>query len=349
MTVTIKDVAKVANVNPSTVSRVIADSPRISEYTKRKVRQVMEELGYHPNLNARSLVSNNASAIGIIMPSSVEKAFQNPFFANVLGGISNLSHEKHYSLYMSTGATQQEIYSEVVKMVEGRRVDGIILLYSRANDPITNYLVEKNFPFVVIGKPYNEEGKSAYVDNDNFGAAKEITEHFIKNGHRLIGFIGGSPELIVTMERLNGYKKALENANIPVVNEYIVHTEFHKEGGKGAIAKLMSLKQPPTALIVTDDLIGFGVLGTLQEMGIKVPEDICIFSFNNIMLTELTNPPLSSVDINIDQLGYNATDSLIKLISNTENVPKKQIIPHQLIVRESSNGKVINNKLKINN
>lgn len=332
--VTIKDVAKLANVNPSTVSRVIADSPRISDKTKQEVREAMNQLGYHPNLIARSLVNKSANAIGIIMPSSPEKAFQNPFFAEVLGGISNLAHQKQYSLYLSTGKTEKEIYSAVVNMVQGRRVDGIILLYSRVNDKIVTYLQELEFPFVIIGKPYKKEDTIIYVDNDNLGAANEVTSFLISRGHRRIGFIGGSLDLIVTIDRLNGYKTALQNNNIPINDDYIIHKEFHKDGGKEAIVELMSLKEPPTALIVTDDLIGFGVLSALRDMGINVPNDISVISFNNIMLTELTNPPLSSVDIHIYQLGYQAATSLIGLISKSA-IAKKIIIPHKLILRES--------------
>lgn len=339
MAVTIKDVAKIAKVNPSTVSRVIADSPRISEKTKKVVREAMDQLGYHPNLIARSLVNKSTKAIGIIMPSSPEKAFQNPFFAEVLGGISSLAHQQQYSLYMSTGETKEEIYSAVVSMVQGRRVDGIILLYSRTNDQIVAYLSELKFPFVIVGKPCEEHGEVAHVDNDNFSAAKEITTYFINGGHSRIGFIGGTLDLVVTVDRLNGYKRALEKVNIDINRDYIVHKEFHKEGGKEAIVELMSLAEPPTALVVTDDLIGFGVLSNLREMGIRVPEDISVISFNNTMLTEYTNPPLSSVDINIYQLGQHAAKLLIELIHKTKDLSKKIIVPHKLILRESCNSR----------
>ena len=335
MAVTIKDVAKLANVNPSTVSRVIADNPQISEKTKKIVRAAMEQLGYHPNYSARSLVNKSTNAIGIIMPSSAEKAFQNPFFAEVLRGISNMAHKKQYSLYMSTGETEKEIYDTVVKMVQGRLVDGIILLYSRVNDQISAYLRNRDFPFVVIGRPNNDKEGIVHIDNDNFGAAKEVTKYLIDNGHQKIGFIGGSLDFVVTIDRLNGYKKAMEEANIDINNDYIVHTEFHKEGGKEAIIGLMSLDTQPSALVVTDDLISFGVLSTLLEMGIKVPKDISVFSFNNIMMSEYSNPSLSSVDINIFQLGYRAVKSLVNLILNKEEV-SRIIIPHKLIIRESS-------------
>ncbi|MDX5475429.1 MAG: LacI family transcriptional regulator, partial [Bacillaceae bacterium] len=149
MSVTIKDVAKVANVAPSTVSRVIANNPRISEKTKKRVREAMEELGYHPNFIARSLANQSTKVIGLVMPASADKTLQNPFFPEVLRGISTAAHDKQYALQMSTGVSEEEILEGVIQMVQGRRVDGIIMLYSRVEDKVINYLQNSNFPFVV--------------------------------------------------------------------------------------------------------------------------------------------------------------------------------------------------------
>lgn len=339
LTVTIKDVAKLANVNPSTVSRVISNNPRISEKTKREVRMAMETLGYHPNLNARSLVNKSTQAIGLIMPGAAEKAFQNPFFSEVLRGISTKAHQEEYSLYLSTGGTESDIFDGVVNMVQGRRVDGIILLYSSTNDRIIQYLRERNFPFTVIGKPANDREFITYIDNDNVLAAKEATEYLIKLGHDRVAFVGGSLELLVTVDRLEGYKAALKNSNIHLRPEYIVHEEFLKEGGQEAVIELFSLDDPPTALMVTDDLMAFGVLGSFDEQGIRVPEDVSVVGFNNLMLSEFSRPPLTSVDINIFQLGYNALELLINLVTKPEVEPSKLIVPHKLIVRDSSKEK----------
>ncbi|WP_339063878.1 LacI family DNA-binding transcriptional regulator [Tepidibacillus marianensis] len=335
MAITIKDVAKLANVNPSTVSRVIANNPRISEKTKRIVREAMEQLGYHPNLNARSLVNRNTQTIGIIMPSSAEKAFQNPFFAEVLRGISSKANQQEYAIYMSTGVTEEEIYRGVVNMVQGRRVDGVILLYSRVNDSIMNFLQEENFPFVVIGKPSNHPELITHVDNDNRNAACEVTDYLIQLGHQNIAFVGGSLELVVTIDRLEGYKQALQTADIAIREEYLFQEEFLKEGGQEAVGELFSLPEPPTALVVTDDLMAFGVLSTLYERGFRVPEDISVVSFNNVMLAEFSRPSLTSVEINIYQLGLEAVQCLIDRIREPELPTKRVIVSHQLIVRDS--------------
>lgn len=335
MAITIKDVAKLANVAPSTVSRVIANNPRISEKTKRIVREAMAELGYHPNHHARSLANRNTQTIGIVMPSSGNSAMQNPFFPEVIRGISTKAHENHYGLYMTTGNTQEEICEGVINMVQGGRIDGLVLLYSRIDDELIDYLLKVRFPFTIVGKPYQNQDLITHVDNDNFRAAREATTHLIDLGHERIGFVGGGLDLVVTMDRLLGYEKATRVAGLPFRNDYIVHQEFLQEGGREAINKLMSVDNPPTGLVVADDIMAFGIVNALSEMGLSVPDDISIISFNNVMLAEYATPALTSVDINIFQLGYSAADCLFKLL-NKEDLPSKRMtIPHSIIERQS--------------
>lgn len=338
MAVTIKDVAKLANVAPSTVSRVIANSPRISEKTKEKVREVMREIGYHPNFIARSLASQSTKAIGLVMPSSTDFVFQNPFFPIVLGGLSEGAQSKQYVLHMTTGKTDSEIYDGAVSMVQGGRVDGVILLSSKVEDRVLSYLHEQDFPFVVIGKPFKYMEEITHVDNDNFKAAKEVTDYLIDLGHEKIGFIGGDLNLVVTVDRLLGYEKALREAGFPLINEYIIHNEFLREGGREAVQILLSSGNMPTALVVADDLMALGVLNALDEVGLSVPEDLSIVSFNNVLISEMAKPPLTSVDINIFNLGFEAAKSLIQKIENPKEPTKRIIIPFHLVKRLSCSG-----------
>ncbi|WP_243292275.1 LacI family DNA-binding transcriptional regulator [Bacillus sp. FJAT-47783] len=335
MAVTIKDVAKHANVSPSTVSRVIADHPRISEETKRKVRKAMEQLGYHPNFQARSLANKSTETIGVVMPSSTNYAFQNPFFPEVLRGISMKAHEIGYGLYLSTGTKEEEIYREVVSMVQGGRVDGIVLLYSRIHDQVMNYLFEENFPFIVIGRPYEHTDDITYVDNDNVAISKEVTNYLIELGHDRIAFVGGDLDLVVTVDRLVGYKEALQHARIPYRSEYFVQERFLREGGREAIKALLSLPEPPTALVVADDMMAFGIMSHLESLKITVPEQISIISFNNLMVAEYSKPPLTTVEINIFQLGYEATNCLIEKMKNRDVLAKRITIPAKIIERQS--------------
>ncbi|MBM7542326.1 LacI family DNA-binding transcriptional regulator [Amphibacillus cookii] len=336
MAVTIKDVAKKANVSPSTVSHVIADHSRISLDTKKRVRRAMKELGYHPNVNARSLAGRSTQAIGVIMPPSSETGFQNSFFSEVLRGVGSLAHEAGYSLYVSTGGDEQQSFEEVKRMVYGSHVDGIILLYSRVSDPVVDFLVTTHFPFILVGKPYINESKITYVDNDNVAASKDITNHLIDLGHQYIGFIGGSTDLVVTVDRLQGYQQAIKLANLPTFPDYIVHAEFLNSGGRKTVKRLFSLEMPPTALVIADDIMSFGVINMLEEIGISCPEDISITGFNNLYLSEITRPLLTTVDIQIFNLGVQAAKCLIEKTKDKEEPAKRIIVPHEIIYRNST-------------
>ncbi|WP_067839568.1 LacI family DNA-binding transcriptional regulator [Amphibacillus sediminis] len=337
MAVTIKDVAKKANVAPSTVSRVIADSPRISLNTKKRVRKAMKELGYHPNVNARNLAVRSTQAIGVIMPSSAETALQNPFFPEVLRGIGSIAHETEYSLYVSTGGDDEQLFDEVKRMVYGHRVDGIILLYSRVNDPIMDFLVEENFPFVVVGKPYKNESQITYVDNDNIEASRELTNHLISFGHQHIAFIGGTTDLMVTKDRLLGYQSALSEVGIEVCQDYIVHDQFLRSSGKKAVEQLFALKKTPTAMVIADDMMSLGVINMLETLGLDCPDDVSITSFNNLYLSEITRPPLTTVDIQIYKLGIQSAKCLIEQLKTKDDEPARRVIvPYAIKFRQST-------------
>lgn len=335
MVVTIKDVAKEANVAPSTVSRVIANNPRISEKTKKRVKEVMEKLGYHPNFQARSLAVKSTQTIGVVMPDSAFYSFQNPFFPEVLRGISKNAHESKYGIYLSTGSTEDEIYNEVISMVMGRRVDGIILLYSRMNDRTMKYLEEIGFAFTVVGRPFENEEKITHVNNDNIMNSKKVTEYLIRLGHKNIAFIGGDEEFVVTSDRLEGYRMALDEAGYPVDRRYFISKQLISENGKDSICSLMSLDVPPTALVTQDDLMAYEMISHLGTLNIKVPDDISIISFNNLALSEHSNPPITSLDVGTFKLGYEATRCLIEKIENPNTAPKRIIVPATLIERES--------------
>jgi DNA-binding LacI/PurR family transcriptional regulator len=336
VSITIKDVAKLAGVAPSTVSRVIANSNRISQRTKTKVYQAMEELGYHPNFNARSLAVKQTKCIGIIMPSSTEQAFLNPFFPEVIRGISVGANEKGYALFLSTGGNDEEQMQAVINMVQGRRVDGVICLYSKNNDPLQEYLIKQNFPFVLVGKPSSLEDKVSYVDNDNVAAGKDVTRHLIDLGHKRIGFVGGSLDLIVTNERLNGYIQALEEAKLKYEPSLTIHEEFLHQGGYQAVKQILKQDHSPTALVVVDDIMALGVISALNEVGIQIPNQISIASINDVLIAKVSTPPLTSINIGIYQLGYKAMDKLLFWIENEEPDLIPTILEHELIVRQST-------------
>lgn len=337
MAVTIKDVAKKAGVSPSTVSRVLSNHPRISAETSRKVKEIMEQLGYHPNIMAKSLVSKTTNSICIMLPKSAEELFSNYFFMELIRGIVTQASRLGYDVLISTGANEKEELEGVSRLLNGRRVDGVILLYSRTDDPVIDFLHENAHPFVLIGRS-DQFSDILSVDNDNVQASYDATKHLISMGHERIGFVSGPPDLVVSKDRLKGYMNALADAGLESRAEWIVEGEFLQESGYRAMSFFMNLPNRPTAIVLIDDVVAFGILRGLHELKYKVPEDLCLVSFNNIPLSELSNPPLSSMDIGIYNLGYTASQVLIQSIQNS-NEPlyqSRHIIPHRLMIRESS-------------
>ncbi|MCM0647865.1 LacI family transcriptional regulator [Clostridium swellfunianum] len=335
MNVTIKEVAKLAGVSPSTVSRVISDSPRISDETKRIVRDAMSELGYHPNAIARSLVSKATNTIGIVMPQSTERAFLNPFFPQALSGVSAAAHEQGYCILLSTGNTEKEQLDSLQSIVTGGRVDGVIIMYSPVDNSPMEILKKFGTPSVVIGKPLKSKDV-LYVDNDNVEASFKVTEKLISNGHKKIAFISGSFRFVVSLDRLDGYMNALKRHDIPFRKEYILElSEFITQGAYEKTKQLLTLSERPTALVVTDDVMAFGAMDAIKECGLRIPEDIEIMSFNNVPSSELTNPSLTSVDIDAFTLGYEASKLIIEKIKGEAN-REKVIVPTKIVYRETS-------------
>lgn len=236
--VTIKDVARRAGVSPSTVSRVIADHPRISPNTKERVRMIMAELGYYPNAIARSLVNQTSSSIGVIRSRLTQGDFTNPFFPAVIQGISSVAHKHGLHLVLSTSSSFTQEDEECLNLLRQRRVDGVILLASHRRDKLIPRLAAEGFPFVLIGR---HEGPEAinWVNNDNFADAKSAVEYLLGKGHRHIACLDGDPRYVVSVDRLRGYRAALEEQGIQMDAALVEHSEFSVDGGYQATLRLL--------------------------------------------------------------------------------------------------------------
>lgn len=308
--VTIREVARKAEVSPSTVSRVIAQSTLISEETKVKVRQAMEELGYVPNAMARSLANAKTWTIAIVMPRSAELAFQNPFFPEVIRGIASLTSVKRYDLLLLTPVTVEDEYLETMRVVKEHRVDGVIFLYSRTEQPLLAELTELGVPQVVIGRPLGENAVS-WVDNDNAEVSRQVTTKLIDLGHKTIAFISGSLDFVVSLDRQAGYKQALLENGLEWQPRLVKIGDFLEEGGYQATLELLDSDPDITALVIADDVMAFGAMRAARERNLALPEDLSVISFNNTPMAQYIVPPLSSVEIHAADLGVEAAALLL--------------------------------------
>ncbi|MBZ2120111.1 LacI family DNA-binding transcriptional regulator [Streptococcus infantis] len=324
MPVTIKDVAKAAGVSPSTVTRVIQNKSTISDETKKRVRKAMKELNYHPNLNARSLVSSYTQVIGLVLPDDSDVFYQNPFFPSVLRGIAQVASENHYAIQIATGKDEKERLNAISQMVYGKRVDGLIFLYAQENDPLVQLVVEEQFPFLILGKSLSPF--IPLVDNDNIQAGFDATEYFIKKGCSRIAFIGGTKKLFVTLDRLTGYEQALQEHNLPLdSNLTYFATEFLEDNGYRFSRLLFKHNPNIDAIITIDSLLAAGVCDYIAKHQLDVP----VLSFDSV------NPKLNLaayVDINSLELGRVSFETILQIIDDAKN--NKQICYRQLIAHE---------------
>lgn len=331
MGVTIKDVAKQANVSPATVSRVLSDSPQISEKTKEIVRRTIKELKYRPNAIARSLANKKSRILGVVFPNEAQDLLTNPFFIQAMKGMSEYAQSKKYYITYAFSEDEKTESDYINDFINSNLVDGVCLLRARSNDKSIKYLKETGFPFVVIGRPEESEGM-LWVDNDNFQATYNLVNRLTKKGHKEIAFIGAQKDWNVTKDRLNGFKTACQINGIPVKdNNIVMRNEFNEKEGSKGILKLLEFSVP-TAIIVQDDLLAFGALKVLKEKNIN---NIAMIGFNNSPLAEFQTPPLSSIDINAAELGYYAAKILIDYLENNETHIDHYIVESKLIERES--------------
>lgn len=335
MAVTIKDVAALAGVSPSTVSRTCKNNPSISEETKERVRKAMAELGYEPNFQASNLASQNSRTIGIILPASAKEVYENSFYLEAIQGISHYCNGRQYMTTIVTGQDETEILNAVRSMSRSGKVDGFIILYSKKEDPVIDYLFNEGLLYILIGKATQYTNQTIYIDNDNLLAGREAAEYLYQLGHRRIAYLGSDSSLIFSADRKAGYQLALASHQLPVRPEYCVEVKNVSENNEEAIRGLLMQKDRPTAILVSDDILAVSLERVCLENHLAIPEDLSIISFNNSLFARLTSPQLTSIDIGAGQLGSEAASQIINHIENPNLLATKIIVPHHLIERDS--------------
>ena len=335
MAVTIKDVAALAGVSPSTVSRTCKNNPSISEETKERVRKAMAELGYEPNFQASNLASQNSRTIGIILPASAKEVYESSFYLEAIQGISHYCNGRQYMTTIVTGQDEAEILNAVRSMSRSGKVDGFIILYSKKEDPVIDYLFNEGLLYILIGKATQYTNQTIYIDNDNLLAGREATEYLYQLGHRRIAYLGSDSSLMFSADRKAGYQLALASHQLPVRPEYCVEVKNVSENNEEAIRGLLMQKDRPTAILVSDDILAVSLERVCLENHLAIPEDLSIISFNNSLFARLTSPQLTSIDIGAGQLGSEAASQIINHIENPNLLATKIIVPHHLIERDS--------------
>ena len=335
MAVTIRDVAALAGVSPSTVSRTCKDHSSISKETKEKVRAAMAQLGYEPNRQQTAQTGQQSQIIGIILPPSSRDVYENAFYLEAIRGISQFCNGREYVSTVVTGQDDAEVLKAIKTMVKDERVGGFIVLYSKQDDAIIDYLYSEGLLYVLIGKAKQYGNQTIYIDNDNLLAGHEATEYLYSLGHKKIAYVGSEDIMLFSAERKAGYRLALMEHDLEIRPEYCVEVDLNVIESDDPFHDLLDLEDRPTAVVASDDILAVALERICVQRGLVVPDDLSIVSFNNSLFARLTSPQLTSIDVNSLQLGIEAASQLINHIENPNLLATKIIVPHSLIVRKS--------------
>lgn len=335
MAVTIRDVAALAGVSPSTVSRTCKDHRSISEETKIRVRRAMDQLGYEYSAPQEASNSQTSRTIGIILPPSTRQTYENPFYLEAIRGISQFCNGHKYISTIITGQNSEEVMEAIQTMVSCNHVDGFIVLYSKEDDAIVDYLYSEGFTYVLIGKAKQFANQTIYIDNDNILAGKEATEYLISLGHKKIAYLGSESIMVFSSDRKTGYQMALLQNDLPVDKKYCVEVDHVFMDECENLLDMLKSEDRPTAMVVSDDILAVSLERVCNQCGLSIPEDLSIISFNDSLFAKLTSPQLTSVDVNSFQLGIEAASQLINHVENPNLLATKIIVPHRIVKRDS--------------
>jgi len=328
---TLEQIAKLAGVSRSTVSRVINDHPNVRPEVRERVWQVIRQVGYQPHAAARSLVTNRTQIIGLIIPQAVTTIFTDPFFPLLIRGIADTCNAHRYHLMLSLFSSRTEQESLYRRVLRGGYLDGVIVASTMLDDPLIPRLLEDQVPFVSVGR-YPDE-RVDYVDVDNVSGARMATEHLLRLGHRRIATVTGPLGMMAGRDRLEGYRQALESRGLPVDDNLIAEGDFTEEGGRTAMQRL--LPHEPTAVFVASDTMAVGAMKAIKEAGLNIPADVAVVSFDDLPIASIVEPPLTTVRQPIERLGATAVDILITIIEHEGGSRQKVILPTELVVRAS--------------
>jgi len=331
MASTLEEVAELAGVSRSTVSRVINDSPHVREATREKVWKAIKASDYQPRAAARSLVTNRTRIIGLLIPEAVTTLFSDPFFLLLIQGIAGACNHHHYHLMLSVFSGREDEEDPYRRVVGSGYLDGVVIASTTLDDPLIPRLLEDRIPFVSVGR-YPDQQVS-YVDVDNIGGAQKGVDHLIESGRRRVATITGPQRMIAGWDRLTGYREALASHELPGDGSLVAEGDFTQEGGRIAMQRL--LPHNPDAVFIASDTMALGALKALREAAVAVPEDVALVGFDDMPYAATATPPLTTLRQPIQRIGSLALETLLDIVENGLEPVRRTIVPTELVVRAS--------------
>lgn len=333
--VSIKDIARRADVSHSTVSRALGDSPLVSIATKQRIQRLAREMGYSPDAQARSLVLGRTLTIGIVVTTITD-----PFIAELVQAIEQTAHEHGYSVLLATSGAEPEREIAAVETLHSKRVDGVIVTSSRVGALYQEHLDRLGVPVVLVNSHSVQSGPYTFsVSVDNRDGGYQAVEHLTRLGHRRIAYVSGPVDHSDNQERHTGYRQALEAAGEPYDPSLVVPGDGFSSGGELALPALVSCDPPPTAAFCYNDMTAIGLLRAAYQRGLDVPGDLSVAGFDDILLASLVSPPLTTVAQPVARMGRRALKMVLALLESdalTAGSVSDLVFQGQLVVRNST-------------
>jgi DNA-binding LacI/PurR family transcriptional regulator len=331
---TLEAVARRAGVSRATVSRVVNGSTTVAVAIRDAVNQAVEELGYVPNQAARSLVTQRTESIALILPETASRVFSDDlFFPAVIRGVSLEleAADKQLVLMMAGSAASHD---RVERYAMAGHVDGVMFASMHGADPLPGSLARIGIPVVCSGRPMAEVlSPVPYVDVDHFGGVAQAVGHFLTKGRRRIATIAGPQDMVAGVDRLNGYRAALEQAGLAGLEAI---GDFTRESGVKAMNELLAADPRLDAVFVASDMMAHGALQALRDAGRRVPGDVAVIGFDDFEISRYSDPPLTTVRQPIVDMGRTMARQMLGLVDDKLDVPRAVVLPTELVIRESA-------------
>jgi LacI family transcriptional regulator len=330
MRITISEIARMAGVSKTTVSRVINNKPDVDERTRERILTLIAKYDFQPNALAKAIMLQKSNHIGLLIPPEAKDVFSHPFYTEVMHGVSIEVDQRGYFLLICYA--QAINYLDIYRQ---KRVDGFILLSPGAyHREIIETLVKEKIPFISTSK-ISEEESIVSVDIENYHGAMLVMDHLVSLGHKKIAYIGMTT-LTSGLDRLQGYKDALSKYNLPYDDNLVMISDTEDtKNGYIFTKRLLDREKKPTAIFATDDIMAIGSIKAIIETGLKVPEDISVVGFDDILLAKDIIPSLTTIHQPAYEKGVNAARLLINFLESNQS-PKSMTMDIELVVRKST-------------
>lgn len=331
--VSLRDVAKIANVSLATVSMVINDNPRISRATQMRVKQVIDRMGYRPNRLAQSLSSPYTRVLAVMLPA-LRHGFGDAYFGELISGISDRAGKLGYKVMLEQAKPEFIKGREHIEIFERRYVDGILCLGINDRHPFLGDFVDRRYPMVVVDN-YTSNWKLDHVVCNYRAGAEQVMNYLLQLGHRKIGFINATPDVSTARDRQEVFQQRLTSAEGRVNAAWIEDGRFTEDGGAAAAERILQAAPEVTALFCGNDKMALGALHFCNRHGIRVPQDMSVVGFDDLPHSAFVNPALTTVHLPLYEVGTLACERLIERIRGKSEIVS-DILPTHLVVREST-------------